>query len=184
MNKKELREQYIKIRDEIQDKVLKDKAIYNNIINDYNYKYSRVVGIYVSTLNEVNTDKIINNALRKGKNVSVPVMLKDYNMDFYQIQSLNDLIYINAFGIREPSKDVRIDNINLMIIPGICFDKFGNRIGYGKGYYDRYLLKHPNIMKIGICYHEQLSELKIDIDKYDIPVDYVITDKVKIKTLR
>ena len=105
----------------------------------------------------------------------------DKELKFYRISKMEDLISGGAFGIKEPKENIEnlIDksNIDLMIVPGICFDKEKNRIGFGKGYYDRYLANENNIIKIGICFDEQVREEYILVDDFDIKMNMVITDK-------
>ena len=98
---------------------------------------------------------------------------------YFKDEKLTD----NFYGIKETdSQKEYTDSIDVIIMPGIAFDKYGNRIGHGKGYYDKFL-QNKNILKIGLCYSECYSKNKIPITDEDIAVDYVITDRevVKIK---
>ena len=113
-----------------------------------------------------------------NKKIALPYCTdKDGNMSFYYINSFDDLI-TGSFGIREPDitkcKIAVPDDNTLIIVPGLSFDRFGYRLGYGKGYYDKFLSKHK-IKTIGLCYKECLVE-KIDTDKFDYKIDEVITD--------
>ena len=181
MNKELLRKKYLLLRKKIINKELKDKEIYFKTLKDSSFINSNIVGIYVSTKEEVDTLNIIKYALISGKTVAVPVILKGYNMEFYRIFSLDDLDNTNSFGIKEPRNRILVDNIELLLIPGICFDTYNNRIGYGKGYYDKYLERYPNITKIALAYQEQITKDKIDSSEYDISMDKIITDKMIIK---
>ena len=91
----------------------------------------------------------------------------------------------NKLNVKEPISDLRklinpID-INLFIVPGICFDKNKNRIGYGGGYYDRYLCKSPSSYKVGIAFNEQILDDIIESEDIDVKLDEIITDKILIK---
>ena len=94
---------------------------------------------------------------------------------FHKLESIKD-VELNKYHIREPlfSSEI-IDNIEIMIVPGIAFDVSKNRIGYGKGYYDRYLSKHE-CYKVGLAFDEHLHK-EIPADSFDIKMDIVITDK-------
>lgn len=134
----------------------------------------KVVGVYLSTHNEVETDGIIEELLKQGKVVAAP-RIEDNELVFHKLESIKD-IELNKYHIREPLfSSETIDNIEIMIVPGIAFDISKNRIGYGKGYYDRYLSKHE-CYKVGLAFDEHLHK-EIPTDSSDIKMDIVITDK-------
>ena len=85
-------------------------------------------------------------------------------------------MHLGSFRIEEPDGDdtVDIDDIDLVIVPAVAYDRHGNRVGRGKGYYDR-LLSRSRATTIGICYDFQLFD-EFDTDDFDIPVDYVVAD--------
>lgn len=174
MNKNDLRKKYKLIRSNISNKENKNKIIFDNIIKNEQIKKCKVIMTYISFNDEVDTLNLINYFLDK-KIIAVPKVNKDY-MDFYIINSLKDLKK-GTFGILEPTSNNKLNNFDnsVCIIPGICFDKKGNRIGYGKGYYDKYL-KDKNIYKIGLCFKECLVN-KIDSDTHDIKIDEIISSK-------
>ena len=173
-NKNELREKYKNIRKNILNKEEKSKEITNNIINTEEYKKSKIIGIYYSLDSEVNTKYLIDKSLNDKKIVCLPKVI-DNDLVFYRYEKNNKLLK-SSFGVLEPVNNEIIskNDINLMIVPGICFDKNNNRIGFGKGYYDRYL-GGTNIYKIGICFEEQL--LKDDYilcEENDIKMDKIV----------
>lgn len=102
-------------------------------------------------------------------------------MDFYKVSSLSDLRE-GAFHIMEPVVDGGTlfeplpDKQVICFVPGLAFSRDGGRCGYGKGYYDKYLSKYPNVIKIGICADFQLID-SLNTDEYDIKMDYIITEK-------
>ena len=174
MNKKVLREKYLNLRKNInkENKRKYDNDIFNKVINLEEYKESKLVLIYVSLKYEVDTFKLIEHTLNIAKKVAVPKCEGD-NIVFYEIKSLKDLEE-GSFRILEPKANKPITDFNnsICIIPGVAFDKQNNRIGYGKGFYDRFLKNYKGI-KIGLTYRECICD-KIDSDINDIKMDKVI----------
>lgn len=173
MKKEFLRKKYKEKRDNIKNKVTKDNLIYQKVINNKDILSSKTLLIYISINSEVDTIKIINYFLNT-KNIAVPKII-DNNMYFCYITNLNDLTP-GKYNIPEPTNENIVTDFDnsICIVPGICYDKENYRIGYGKGYYDRFLSKNK-IKTIGLCYKECMIE-KIDNDKYDYKIDEVITD--------
>lgn len=174
MDKKILREKYLKIRRNIthEDKQKYDNQIFEKVINFPEYKECKLILTYVSLSDEVDTIKLIEYSLKNGKQVAVPKCENDL-INFYYINSLKELKK-GYFNLLEPvNNNIVIDFENsICIVPGVCFDKKRNRVGYGKGYYDRFL-ENYNRLKIGLTYKECLCD-KIDTDKYDIKMDKII----------
>lgn len=170
--KKEIRKKYIEIRKRLENKKEKSKNIAEQIINHSKYIQANVVACYCSLKDEVCLDDVICDALKNGKVVVVPKVNGD-TIDFYEIKSMNELV-VQSFGIREPIHERVFDKnkIEFILVPGVSFDLDGNRMGFGKGYYDRYLFD-LEVYKIGVCFREQINE-KIPVDTYDIKMDEVI----------
>ena len=173
MKKELLRKKYKEKRDNIKNIVTKDDLIYQKVINNKDVLSSKTLLIYVSINSEVDTTKIINHFLNI-KNIAVPKII-DNDMYFCYITNLNDLTP-GKYNIPEPTNENIVTDFDnaICIVPGICYDKKNYRVGYGKGYYDRFLSKNK-IKTIGLCYKECMVE-KIDNDKYDYKIDEVITD--------
>ena len=173
MKKEFLRKKYKEKRDNIKNKVTKDNLIYQKVINNKDILSSKTLLIYISINSEVDTIKIINYFLY-AKNIAVPKII-DNGMFFCYVTNLNDLTP-GKYNIPEPTNENIVTDFDnaICIVPGICYDKENYRIGYGKGYYDRFLSKNK-IKTIGLCYKECMIE-KIDNDKYDYKIDEVITD--------
>lgn len=182
MDKGKLRGEYKKLRENIEDKEKKSCEITKKIIQSELYKETKVIGVYSSLPSEVDTISLIISALSDRKVVALPKVVNKEELEFYSISKLEELEARGAFGIKEPlakvEKFIDKDKIDLMIVPGICFDKNKNRVGFGKGFYDRYLADKNNVIKIGICFEEQVLQNDfISTDEYDIKMDMVITDK-------
>lgn len=173
MKKEFLRKKYKEKRDNIKNKVTKDNLIYQKVINNKDILSSKTLLIYISINSEVDTIKIINYFLY-AKNIAVPKII-DNDMFFCYVTNLNELTS-GKYNIPEPTNENIVTDFDnaICIVPGICYDKENYRIGYGKGYYDRFLSKNK-IKTIGLCYKECMIE-KIDNDKYDYKIDEVITE--------
>lgn len=176
MNKEILREEYLKIRKNINelDREKYNNSIFTKVINLEEYKQSKLVLVYVSLKDEVDTFKLIEHSLEIGKRVAVPKCIKN-DIEFFYIESLNELEK-GKFDILEPKTNKKVEDFasSICIIPGIAFDKEMSRIGYGKGFYDRFLKNYCGI-KIGLAYRECICE-KIDNDINDVKIDKIITN--------
>ena len=143
------------------------------------WKESETIGIYLSFGNEWNTQNIIEKAWQEGKEVVIPKTIPDVKeMNFYQIDSFSE-VKEGHFGIQEPiiERTIYTDKhaIDLLVVPGLIFSKDGYRIGFGGGYYDRFLTDfiHPTI---SLVWSEQLVDY-LPTNQYDLPVQYILTEK-------
>lgn len=175
--KKELRIKLKQKRKNISDKALQDKMICDNLLACSAYIDAKAVLFYAALDDEINIDKCIENAFLNGKRVALPVCLDSGgNMKFYYINSLDDLS-VGHFGVREPDinecNEVLDFTDSVCIVPAIAYDKNGYRLGYGKGYYDRFLQNYA-FASIGLCYNELITD-NLPIGEYDVPVNYIIT---------
>ena len=184
MNKEEkkiLRNKILIIRNSLDKEVKEamDDEIYNNLITSDLYIKAKNIFIYLSFGSEIQTNNIITKALRDEKEVYIPkVYKKNKLMKAVRLKSFNDLKE-NSMGILEPIDDSNyIDKreIDLILVPGVVFDLNGNRIGYGGGYYDRYLQDIKEIRnKVVLAYDLQIVD-SINPDIHDIAFDYIITN--------
>ncbi len=153
----------------------KSKEISERLFSLDCYKSAKVIFSYISNRNEVDTKSINMRVLKDGKKLAVPRVNGDL-MDFYFINGYEDL-EDGYFGISEPkiyTKKADADECELMLVPGVVFDKNFHRIGYGKGFYDKYIDKRDNsFVKIGLAYDFQILD-KIPCDRFDISMDMII----------
>lgn len=178
--KDELRKKYKTFRKN-QNQIIKiicDNLIINKLISLPVYKSCSMILTYVSKPDEINTQMLVLKALSDKKIVGVPYCVKGENkIEFFKITSFDDLI-LGSFNIMEPdiSKCFRIPEINsaLCIIPGFSFDSNGYRLGYGGGYYDRFLSSFKGT-SVGLCYDECINN-ELPRDKFDQRVDMIITE--------
>ncbi len=177
-DKKEQRKIFMQQRKmfSIEQREVFDDLIYEQVISSKEYIECSEILIYISVSFEVDTRKIIENALANGKTVFAPVVTNEKRvMKFYKLTSLDDLIK-TKFGVLEPKPIEQWNNNKdaLCIVPALVFDKKGYRVGYGGGYYD-YFLSANEVKSIGIIYDDFLIE-KVLIDCYDQRVDKIITN--------
>ena len=176
MNKYQIRKKILKLR--------KSKNLENNHINFEklikvirNQKNIKIVGGYFPFNKEIDDLKILQALEKKKYLITLPKIKKNNQMDFFEWSFTQPLI-INKYGIPEPiSNNIRYPD--LLLVPMVAYDKKFNRIGYGGGYYDRYLKKiskRKKIITIGLAYSFQ-KVINIPINDYDFKLDYIITDK-------
>ncbi len=186
--KTELRQKYRSLRQamppEIKDQ--RDEAIADQVRRLWQYENNDVLLIYVSTAIEVDTFRIIRRALADGKRVAVPRCVPDTrNMEFYYIQSTDEL-EPGMFGVLEPKvcpeKMHRPNDRGLCIVPAFSYDWNGYRLGYGKGYYDRFLSRFEGNI-VGICYSDCVQRT-LPHGRYDRPVELLVTEKYLRRTVR
>ena len=174
------------IRDGIdpQTRAEEDEIMTQTIIQTDLYQNCKYILTYVSTGSEADTHKLIDQAIRDQKGVYVPKICGD-NMTFFRIESLDEL-HAGVLGILEPDADpvrafpyslhLSLDSAQdcVVIVPGLAFDTKCNRIGHGKGYYDRFLSHFRKCMSIGLCYTEQIQE-EVPVGPGDVSLDLVVT---------
>lgn len=136
------------------------------------YRRAKTIYGYLPFNHEVRTLPILEQALRDGKQVALPKCYGD-QMRFILVEDLS-AVAPSAFGAPEPVADfpVASDETALVLMPGVAFDRSGHRIGYGGGYYDRFLAAEPSHPTIALCYDFQIFD-HLETDAYDIPVNLV-----------
>lgn len=137
------------------------------------YRKAKTVYGYMPYNQEVRTVPILERAIRDGKKVAVPKVYGD-TMKFIYLEDLTQVAK-SEMGIPEPIADgpVAEDETALVLMPGLAFDKAGHRIGYGGGFYDKFLQAEPNHPTVALCYEFQMFA-HLDTEAFDIPVDMVL----------
>lgn len=173
--RKQINDQREKLSEE--DKMNYDERIFTRLTESQFYKDAKNVFIYVSFGKEVDTLKIISRLLSEKKVVYVPkVINKKEGMKAIKISTLDDL-KVGYFNILEPvtTEEINPKDIDLCVVPGVAFDNDGGRLGYGGGFYDRFLCNiSPHSKIIALAYKFQIVE-KIPMETYDIKVQRIIT---------
>ena len=181
MNKSDIRKKILKIR---KINIYKNQKInFKSLLKIIRKSKitGKVIGGYYPYNYEIDAIEILKKLEKFNYHLSLPKIRKNYQMDFFQ-WSTKDPLEINKFGIPEPVSDF-IKLPNILLVPLVAFDKNRNRIGYGGGFYDRYikkLKKKKKILTIGLAYSFQKVK-KIPITKNDIQLDFIVTNTVKGK---
>lgn len=177
ISKKEIRDTILDIRKSFDKEYLNrlSNVICNRVIKQEAYINCKNLVLYMPINNEVNLDILMNKGFQDNKRIWIPKVLNK-NMEFYRITKDTKLIK-GAYGILEPDcEEILIpDNNTLIIMPGAAFSEDLGRIGYGGGYYDKYLSKHTCCKTIAVCYNFQIMPM-IPMDEHDIRPDIIISD--------
>jgi len=182
-----LRHRILELRDNLELSEVESKSlkITESIISLPEFAKAQTIACYVNKGSEVQTRPLIRKALTAQKKVLVPITRKDDpELLFSEIPTLYELSP-GPFGIMEPNpskrkpRDVSISD--MLIVPGIVFDVYGHRIGWGRGYYDRVLKKlWKETPSIGVCFDLQLVD-QIPLEQFDLPVKILVTESRVIR---
>jgi len=188
LSKKELRKKILALRDglSLEERQEKSKIIQEKVMMQEGFLESDILLLFASYKSEVATEELFWKALQMGKKIYYPKVLGDY-MEFFRVESKED--FVEGFrGILEPKATetkryvpCKEDKV-CIIMPGAVFDTEGNRIGYGGGYYDKYLqflneCEVKSIVKMAVAYSCQMVEAgEIQREEHDAAVDVIITD--------
>ena len=174
-----LREKFINLRKKRYYEI--DKKFFFPLLSfiKSNFKKENLkLALYYPTSFEVNVLKLLENQFMNNKNILLPVIEKKNRMNFFSWKK-NQVLLVNKFGILEPQK-TKFKIPNLILLPILAFDRNKYRLGYGKGYYDRYLNKYfkknNNILTVGVAFSFQKHH-KLPINKNDVKLNYILTEK-------
>ena len=185
--KERLRKKFILIRKKnyIKSKIFNFYPIFK-IIKKHFFKKRIAIAAYYPSNYEVNILKFIELALQKKLKICLPVIGLNKTMTF-KSWKFKEPLYVNSFGILEPNVSNKTVTPHLILVPLVAFDKKLNRIGYGKGYYDRYLNKikrnNKNVVSVGIAYSFQQCS-SIPTNKHDFRLDYIFTERGIISSIK
>ncbi|WP_162523532.1 5-formyltetrahydrofolate cyclo-ligase [Calorimonas adulescens] len=185
MNKKELRSYVLSLREGLTEDEIKSKSliIADRLLSLSFYFKAAVIMAYMDYKKEVRTLTVIERAMKDGKRVVLPLTKPDtHELILVEVRDLNRDIATGFKGIKEPvyenKRIVAPGDVDLILVPGVVFDERGYRIGYGGGYYDRFLNK-TCATKIGLAFELQIHPVPEDV--HDVRVDYVVTEKRTIE---
>lgn len=181
LEKQRLREERLAARETLseQERCALDDCITQKLLATPEYAEATTVLTYVSVSSEVSTRMFIECALRDGKTVAVPRCLPGHRLEFVAITSLDQLVAA-PFNLLEPAEDLSAlteDQMSdtICIVPALLVDTKGYRLGYGAGFYDRFLSTYSG-KKICLAYQQNLSKTMLSHTEFDVPVDMIITE--------
>ena len=192
--RKNCRNFYRKVRDALtQEEVMeKSKAICQNVFSSKEYEQAQVILGYYPLGKEADAFALLEKALQDGKRLALPRTAGNGQMDFYEIHSMDE-VEEGTFHVMEPKPDCVIllpdseefkQETILVLVPGVVFDKEGNRYGYGKGYYDRYFARFPYLKRMALAYTDQIAEDVLQCLDTDVKMHTIVTEagQIEIKT--
>ncbi|WP_429970977.1 5-formyltetrahydrofolate cyclo-ligase [Fructilactobacillus sp. Tb1] len=152
--------------------------LYQQLFNSSEWQAAKIIAVTMSTNMELDTMPIIEKGLSEGKTMLIPKTFPHHKMEFFEFENLESLILSN-FGILEPNDNAKViakNKIDLIIVPGVAFSKNNNqRIGYGGGFYDRYLSDYLG-KTISLVRHFQLIDSEWKLEITDIPIQRLIIE--------
>jgi 5-formyltetrahydrofolate cyclo-ligase len=187
--KRKIRQEFLKKRNNLSRDEIKSKSekIEKELFSLPEFQRAKTVMFYVSFRSEVETEKMTRNALKLKKKIVIPVVYGE-KIVVSEIKNLKKELTKGSFGIKEPKKEFRRrvnqKEIDLVVVPGVVFDKRGGRLGYGRGYYDRFLRsksirsrmsRSRQCALIGLAFDLQIAR-KIPLVKGDMKVDKIVTE--------
>ena len=178
MSKFKLRKKIIDLKKKKYFEVKLGNNIINNLSKKIDLPKKKIIGGYFPINFEFDCLQILKKFYYNGYSLSLPIIKKNHQMDFYK-WSPNDPLTISSFGIPQPLKLKKVYP-DIIFVPIVAFDKYRNRIGYGGGFYDRYLKKVSQIKKcrtIGLAFSHQKVN-KINVEKFDRKLDLILTEEL------
>ena len=156
------------------EKEAKERKLYQKLYESSKWQRARTIGLTIANGFEISTQPLIESAQSAGKSIAVPKTLPKRQMAFYQVDQ-ETTFEKSSFGVFDPISDryYSPDEIDLLIVPGIIFHECGYRIGFGGGYYDRYLIDYHG-KTIGLAFTFQKIEDYIP-EEHDMPLDVILT---------
>lgn len=188
-SKQKLRKRMKAVRNAVpeEDRRRFNRQIAENLTYETWYPSVKHILVYAAIQSEVNLSEFCERALKDGKILYYPKVCGK-KMEFFRVDDPKILIP-GAFGVREPDTDAyalvpfRDEADSVMLVPGLAFAGNGYRLGYGGGFYDRYLAKHPNLYTVGIAFSVQMQEAW-EPEKYDIPMHEIVTEQIENQSNR
>ena len=174
-----LRKKYFSLRKKKYYEI--DKDFFSPLISFIKSNFKKKdfkLALYHPTSFEINVLKLLENQYMNNKNILLPVIEENNRMNFFSWKK-NHVLLVNKFGILEPHKS-KLKTPNLILLPILAFDSNKYRLGYGKGFYDRYLNKYSkkisNILTVGVAFSFQKHH-KLPVNNKDVKLDYILTEK-------
>lgn len=184
--KSELRKKYKCLRNDFTHSINKseaDEQICRHIVNSRIFSKTDTVLLYASIESEVDLSFLHSASKAAGKRIAYPKVISKGEMEFYYVDSYDDMA-VGAYGIKEPRAEceyIALSELHspIIVVPALCFEKSGKRLGYGGGYYDRLLSRFTGI-SVGVSYTVCIAD-RLVTEQHDICVDHVVTQDGFIK---
>lgn len=191
MSKQRVRKETLEKRKSMSSEELIEKSnlVAEKLLSTNLYKDASTIMAYIDFRNEVQTEKIIKTAIADGKRIVIPIsIVETRQLLLSEIINYDTELESGAYGILEPKKEyIRETDPNLVdmvLIPGVAFDERGFRVGYGAGYYDRFLERvREDSSKIALAFELQMVDYAFE-DSHDVPVDMIVTEDKIVKCTR
>lgn len=191
MSKEKVRKETLAARKAISTEELMDKSdsVTEKLLSTDLYKNANTIMAYIDFRNEVRTEKIIKTAIADGKRIVIPIsIVETRQLVLSEIINYDSELTAGAYGILEPLpeylRETDPETVDLVLIPGVAFDERGYRVGYGAGYYDRFLEKvREDTSKIALAFELQMVDYAHE-DSHDVPVDLIVTEDRIVKCVR
>ncbi len=188
-SKQELRTRYLNYRNNLSVKERREKSakIWEQLKNEDTFKQAQILLVYMDYRSEVMTTGLVEELIASGEKRIFAPKVEGMDIQFYEVSGMED--FEEGYqGIREPLKDsarlftdkVLQDTQALILVPGAVFDRERGRMGYGKGFYDRYLAAFPKLHSIALAFECQITR-KVPVEAHDIRPDLIITDTEVIR---
>ncbi len=180
--KQELRRYMLNLRDSLskEEMVRVSRIIQEKVLESDEFNSSYIVGLYSPIGSEVDTSTLAKRVIESCRVLAYPRIEDKYTMVFARVRDPTMDLTLGRYGILEPSDSCEMVKPDLIIVPGLVWDERGYRIGYGKGYYDRYLSSNPDAAKIGLAYDFQVLS-SIPHSESDVRVNMIVTEKRSIR---
>lgn len=177
-NKNILRKEIKILRENLSETLKKENSqkIIKKLLELDEIKNSKAIMSYIDFKNEVETRELNEILKSQGKIVLLPKILNDEIIVFYDEENYE----LGKFGVEEPRGKIYSSNIDLVIVPGIVFNELGDRIGFGKGYYDKFLAKNKNSKRVSMAYDFQINN-NFSGENFDEKIEVIVTEKRLIK---
>jgi len=194
---KTLKGKYFKLKYDIEDhfsaalqkgthsmKTEQSRWIINETLKLEVFQKANIIAAFFPLPNEPQIEPLLKEIMAM-KTLLLPRVSSETEMDFVMISDLEKDLVKGAFGILEPASNLSPWNksIDLFIVPGVRFSRDGGRIGHGKGYYDRFLLKYPHAYKIGVCFSSQIENKPLSLQPHDVKMNYIVAPDNSTKDL-
>lgn len=179
--KADIRRQMLALRKQmsLEEQRNKSRVIQKKVLACLEFQKAEWIFLYMDCKGEVQTKELLMQCLKQEKHVALPRVCSD-EMDFYEVKSIKD-VEPGYFGILEPTGKKKIEKPHgFMLVPGVAFSKDGVRLGYGKGFYDRYLKRFPDLYTCAAAYAFQVAD-SLPFEEHDIKLKEIITEREDIK---